>query len=439
MGVFGSAACGGFLPFGMADQVAQVAGIGYRSIMELTSEDTFDAISALEASSVASRLQATHHQSSLDITEKERTSVLPWRGQFSPQLVEFLLSEHTKTGETILDPFCGSGTVLFEAAHTARNAYGYDVNPAANCLAKVSSLLALDTASRNLVMDSVGAFVSLLRQKIEKEQRALEPNDAVQSLRDFGASEDVETALVAFLLLSFGNVRSADQKKIIRAESAIKRAIFSFPKHDGKVFSDIGDARYMPLEDDSIDYILTSPPYINVFNYHQNYRPIVEALGYLPLSAARSEVGANRKFRQNRYMTAVQYCMDMSLFLAEAARVVRPNGEMTIVLGRESNIRSVAFKNGELISAIAVEGLGFDLKSWHERKFLNRFGESIFEDILTVRLKSVPYEQSIEVGRAVGAQVLRNALKYCSEERAQEIEAAVEAAPKIEISPRIER
>ena len=407
--------------------------------MEIETRQTFDAFNALRASDAETRVQRTHHQSNLDISAKARSSVLPWRGQFSPQLVEFLLSENTIPGECVLDPFCGSGTVMFEVARLGRNARGFDVNPAAICLAKVSELSTLTAAARHQLAEAVDEFVSLLRVPAANGNGHISPSEAVHIFHDLDATDTEAIALMALLLLSFGSVKQSDIKKINRAEVAMQRAIFDAPVHSQDIQSAIGDARFLPVKENSVDYILTSPPYINVFNYHQNYRPIVEALGFLPLVAAKSEVGANRKFRQNRYMTAVQYCMDMGLFLVEAGRVARPDGVMTIVLGRESNIRSVAFKNGEIISAIAVEGLGCELLSWHERKFMNRFGESIYEDVLSIRLKDVSSEQAVQIGRDVGAQVLRNALEYCPEERRQEIETAIEAAPKIEASPEIKR
>jgi DNA modification methylase len=40
------------------------------------------------------------------------------------------------------------------------------------------------------------------------------------------------------------------------------------------------DARATGLDDDSIDLVVTSPPYINVFNYHQRFRKSVEALDW---------------------------------------------------------------------------------------------------------------------------------------------------------------
>ncbi|HHQ6001907.1 TPA: DNA methyltransferase, partial [Morganella morganii] len=91
------------------------------------------------------------------------------------------------------------------------------------------------------------------------------------------------------------------------------------------------DARFTSLPDKSIDAVITSPPYINVFNYHQNYRPAIELLNWKPLDAAKSEIGANRKFRQNRFLTVVQYAIDMGMTLNELVRITRDNAKIIMV------------------------------------------------------------------------------------------------------------
>lgn len=53
-------------------------------------------------------------QALLDIEEKTRSNLFAWRGQFSPQLIEILLSAYCPPDSVVLDPFAGSGTVLFE-------------------------------------------------------------------------------------------------------------------------------------------------------------------------------------------------------------------------------------------------------------------------------------------------------------------------------------
>jgi hypothetical protein len=56
-----------------------------------------------------------------------------------PQMARFLVHLISKKGQTILDPFCGSGSVLIEAREANRHAIGIDANPLAFFLATVKT------------------------------------------------------------------------------------------------------------------------------------------------------------------------------------------------------------------------------------------------------------------------------------------------------------
>jgi hypothetical protein len=234
---------------------------------------------------------------------------------------------------------------------------------------------------------------------------------------------------------AFGDNTELKIKAISRAVNTIQRLVLGAPETGQRLSVDVGDARDLGLAHDSIDYLITSPPYINVFNYHQNYRPIIQALGHTPLSAARAEIGANRKFRMNRFITVAQYCIDITLFFGEAARVLRDGAAMTIVMGRESKVRGVSFKNGALVAAISSDGLGGEIISWNERSFLNRFGATIYEDVLTIIPKKKPSDFIESVGRSVGIEALKAALDYAPEDRKHDIENAIIASHTVEPSP----
>jgi hypothetical protein len=51
--------------------------------------------------------------------------------KFHPPVVRHLIEQYSHPGQTILDPFCGSGSLLVEAAINGRNAIGSDVDPLA--------------------------------------------------------------------------------------------------------------------------------------------------------------------------------------------------------------------------------------------------------------------------------------------------------------------
>ncbi|WP_199766261.1 hypothetical protein [Helicobacter heilmannii] len=162
----------------------------------------------------------------------------------------------------------------------------------------------------------------------------------------------------------------------------LKKIILELPHCTRAIKAIHGDARHLPLENESVDMVLTSPPYINVFNYHQNYRASVELLGYNVLTIAKSEFGANRKHRGNRLLTVIQYCIDMALTLKEICRVSKMGARLVFVVGRESNVLGYSFYNSALIHRIALEVLGLSFLLRQERMYKNRYGKMIYEDII---------------------------------------------------------
>jgi len=56
-----------------------------------------------------------------------------------PQMARFLVEKVSEPGQTVLDPFCGSGSVLLEASICGRNTIGIDLNPLAVLLSKVKT------------------------------------------------------------------------------------------------------------------------------------------------------------------------------------------------------------------------------------------------------------------------------------------------------------
>ncbi len=101
-------------------------------------------------------------ESLLNIEEKIRSNLFAWRGQFSPQLIETLLSAYCPPDSIVLDSFAGSGTVLYEAAAMSLAAHGFELNPSAWSFCKLYEFANLPAKARE-------APISELRNKIEEE------------------------------------------------------------------------------------------------------------------------------------------------------------------------------------------------------------------------------------------------------------------------------
>src|SRR3989338_8590683 len=63
----------------------------------------------------------------------------PFHGKFIPQIPRMIIEHLTKPGDTVLDPFCGSGTALIEANIADRNVIGVDISPIAVLISKVKT------------------------------------------------------------------------------------------------------------------------------------------------------------------------------------------------------------------------------------------------------------------------------------------------------------
>lgn len=328
-------------------------------------------------------------KSQLNLDEKKRSNLLAWRGQFSPELIENILKAYANENDVLLDPFCGSGTLLYEAGRLGFPAVGVELNPAAYNLSKTYELININLKNRQKVMADFYARIETafeLPQLFDPDDPIVfSKSDIVSILTEVarGRSGELDEILANCLItvLDF-NGTEVSNTDIQKAFLKIEKLVFELPYSKEKIKALHADCRNIPLNGDLADLVVTSPPYINVFNYHQNYRKSTELLGWDVLSVARSEIGSNRANRGNRYFTVVQYIMDMAACLFELERLIKRNGKCIFVVGHESNVLGCSFYNSEIIKDIASKATAFYLVQEQVRIFKNKFGKSIREDLL---------------------------------------------------------
>lgn len=378
----------------------------------------------------------------LNVEAKSRSNLFPWRGQFSPQFVEAILRSYAPPDAVVLDPFMGSGTVLVECARRGLAVHGCEVNPAAYLLGRVYELCRLAPAARRKLLVRVEEALA----RIDPDafdlplfrlcKGAASPELTLAAAARASRDPAVSTLLTALVVLLDDSSEQAGASR--KAWSSLREIVLGLPETVSPIEAGFGDARRLRLEPGSIDFVLTSPPYVNVFNYHHNSRSAIEALGWEPLVVARSEIGSNRKFRQNRFLTVVQYCIDMAQALAELQRVCRSSARIVLVLGRESNVHKTPFYNGRILETLATKVVGLRLCLEQERVFTNRFGQRIYEDIfhLIPALREARANACvIEGARATASRALVDALGRVPDDRRHFLEEAIDRAGSVEPSP----
>ena len=335
-------------------------------------------------------------QDRLDVKNKTRANLFNWRGQFTPQFVNYILENFAQNDGVVVDPFSGSGTVLLESARKDLACYGYEINPAAYAMSKFFTFCNIVQDERTEIASSFDNKVSKLLPKFsglhmfseqdsfrESHKNLLDFSQALFSYVD-NSSEKILAINTLFIAEDYKNDNL--ELSILRAVKYIRESLMQLPYTMKKITAGLGDARLVHENCPSkANIIFTSPPYINVFNYHQNHRAILEVLGWDMLEVAHSEIGSNRKNRGNRFKTVVQYCLDMELTLKSFWECLDNNGLVVFVVGRESNVRKTPFYNGEIVKDIAQGIGGFkDIQNF-TRTFINKFGVDIKEDIMVLK------------------------------------------------------
>jgi DNA modification methylase len=382
-------------------------------------------------------------QNILDIEDKKRSNLFNWRGQFSPQLIENLILYYCPRNATIFDPFAGSGTVLHEAARFGLPVMGCELNPSAFILTKTYEFINLKIEQRyriiNSVKDKLISYfpeVQLFDLSGSQEIKISEFSPVLNNILIMvNYWEKIIIEALVILLDLDNNILTKDflYGTFFKLTEILKK----LPYSSAKITPILSDARAINIETNSIDFVITSPPYINVFNYHQNYRYSAELLGWNLLKIAKSEIGSNRANRANRFLTVIQYCLDLAFVFKEIQRICNSNSRIIFIVGYESNVLGVPFYNAEIISEIATNSGVFDLVLRQKRTFKNKFGKNIREDLLHLVNKNVSLNitQWEELARNIATKILHQGLANIDEKNRSFLITAIEKINLIEKSP----
>lgn len=290
--------------------------------------------------------------------------LFPYRGKFHPQLIKGILNIlKIQPGEVVLDPMCGSGTLNVEASIIGIDSIGIEKSPFCVLMSKVKH--------EALKVDST--ILSSILEEMHKNYKALISSKNLPADFSYYNEFKPEKAITLLAFLdAMGYARRSSKGIDVLFPSVLKRyvgQINSFiqarDKLDLKIGNarfETGDARNLTLEDNSIDAIITSPPYSFAIDYAENDRPQLEYLGYNVSELKDEMIGLKGKNREEKL---VNYFDDMNKVLSEMSRVLKIGKYGVIIIGSndiqtggirlETKVEEMALKQGFVLDQKIVK------------------------------------------------------------------------------------
>ncbi len=277
---------------------------------------------------------AAYFRNGLFSTGYATHGLFPYRGKFHPQLVKSLLNIiGLKDNELVLDPMCGSGTLNVEASLIGINSMGVDKNPFACFMSKVK----LDALNLDL-----GQLEERAKNQSNIIQRFLSTNKIRKNLLESNKEEDKIERLFLLAFLDAMGYSRRTQKSIEqlfpivlnRYIGQVKQFLLISEKlgiNPAKSQINFGDARELSfIKENSVDGIITSPPYSFAIDYVENDKPQIEFLNYDVQKLKEKMIGLHGKGLKEKLDG---YFSDMDKVLSEFSRVLKSNKYAIIIIG----------------------------------------------------------------------------------------------------------
>lgn len=321
-------------------------------------------------------------------------SLHPYPAKFPPQIPYQILKRFAKVGDSVLDPFCGSGTTLLEARLLGVSSVGIDINGLACLISKVkitpltpAQIKTLDTVLSTLSTDSVmwqmGARQPITIPDIPSITHWFQKNviEELGLLRErIWKIEDADVKDFLKIVMASLIVRVSNQESDTRF-AAIKKAVpDGFTLHhfltrarefrqrivdlsqdlngnSARAIVHNADSRNLPfLANNTFDLIITSPPYANTYDYYLYHKFRKYWLDLDVEFAQQNEIGSRREFSSLK-QDPIKWINDLRLCFNEMHRVLKVGAPCFIVIG-DSVINKEFLRMDQLISSLAPE-VGF--------------------------------------------------------------------------------
>ncbi|HVV88836.1 MAG TPA: DNA methyltransferase [Kofleriaceae bacterium] len=334
------------------------------------------------------------------------------------RLVEIVM-DGTAADAVLLDPFCGSGTVLVEARAAGVRSIGVDLNPLAVLLARVKTWtvpLTRRRAARDLAHRIAGDVLAMGKEARRagaspQQVRApagFDPNarqrrigpwfsphvrrelEALAGAIDEVRADDAEvgdlfTAALSAILYKVSHRQSDTDPTWVERSIARGAAARLFVDRVDLILAgldDMGrqrgpmpavleaDARALAtLELPPIAGIVTSPPYAGTYDYAAHHRLRFDFLGIRHRALDEGELGARRHFADDRDGAAARWQDDLAAAVGAMASVMVPGALAALVVG-DSLAGGRARHADDDLRSVLDDRLAVVAWAWQERPAL---------------------------------------------------------------------
>jgi DNA modification methylase len=356
----------------------------------------------------------------------------PFPARMAPSIVWNKLP-NSKNRIRVLDPMAGSGTTLVTARARGHDAIGFDRDPLAVLIAgawcadvdeqfvrkKTADVLTRakakfekigrDEAFPDSATDETKQFIRYWFDETNRRQLTALAN-TIARVRDHAVKQLLWCAFSRLIItkkigvsLAMDVSHSRPHKKYdqapIRAFDSFSKAMNTVlgaapfkggPKKRGTAEIQFGDARMLPLDDETVDLVITSPPYLNAIDYLRGHKLSLVWMGHQidDVRTLRStNIGAEvsnidliadetiaatlqkmcdleRVSNRTQGMLA-QYAKDIRDILKEIERVLVKDGKAVFVVGN-STLRGNFISNSSALTFLAKK-IGLSLVSTRTR------------------------------------------------------------------------
>lgn len=385
---------------------------------------------------VATELSAVDWSFTDAETRRPGHDIHPYPAKFIPQIPEGFVERLSQRGETVLDPFGGSGTTALEAVRLGRKAISVDANPLSALIGRVKtarletgSLKALHVHHAALVAHLNGGNLDPLSLMTRYAPFAARIANREKWFADTAYGElslirsrideldEGPTRDIALVALSRMVIRASFQDSETRYKSVprpvasgetLKRYLREFDAVLASVANNEAATRYGIsrficadirglgsdlLSDGVADLVVTSPPYGNATDYHLYHRFRLLWLGFDPIALGRVEIGSHLK-HQRQESGFESYLDDMEASMATIHRALKPGRYAVMVIG-DSVYGGKTYDPAQALRDRA-DHLGFEAcaiidRPIHsvKRSFAHAGRRATSEHILVLRRKSV--------------------------------------------------